>query len=357
MSRFMTVSRPLVVALGGVLFASCSAARAPASVPLAPPPSLDGAGDPQAFPSGLDAASSHLAPPVSGTDGPGGDQRDRDDRHVARPPEVTRPVDAGGALPDPVQAAGVVQRVRGGFGFTEGPVWVSDRGYLLFSDLSTHTIHKLTPPAAFEVFRQPSQRSNGLGLDPQGRLVVCETATRRVTRTERDGSSVVLTDAYFGRPYTRPNDVIVRRDGNIYFTDINVALYRIDPTGKVHLVSEEIRPNGVALSPDEDTLYATHNPRAIWSFPLDAAGTPGPGKRLAELPASCDGMAVDDAGNLYTTVEEGVLVLRKDGTRWGTIPVPERPANCTFGDADRKTLYITARTGLYRVRLAIPGLP
>ncbi len=278
----------------------------------------------------------------------------------ARPdtaPDISPGADRSTATVDPVGTAGRAELIRGGFGFTEGPLWIAARGFLLFSDLNSSTIHRFTPPTMVDVFRTATNRSNGLALDPQGRLVICETATSRVTRSTLDGAPTVVADRYRAQPFTRPNDVIVRSDGTIYFTDINVAVYRIDPAGVVHLVSDTVKPNGIALSPDEKTLYVSNAPRSIWSFPVTADGSTGAGARLADISAGCDGMAVDDAGNLYTTVDTGIQVLKPTGESWGTIPVPERPANCSFGGADRKTLLITARTGLYQVRTAIPGLP
>jgi gluconolactonase len=254
---------------------------------------------------------------------------------------------------DPVRNAGRVERIRSGFGFLEGPVWVAARGFLLFNDLNSSTMYRFTPPSMVDVFRRNTNRANGLAIDPQGRLVICETNTGRVTRMTLDGQPVVVAMGY-----QRPNDVIVRSDGTIYFTDIlGRSVHRIDPRGRAHLVSNLVAPNGIALSPDEKILYTSHNPRQIFAFSVNPDGSTGQGRKLANIDGNCDGMAIDDAGNIYTTVDTGIQVLRPNGQSLGTIRVPERPANCTFGGADRKTLFITARTSLYRVSMPIPGLP
>jgi gluconolactonase len=133
----------------------------------------------------------------------------------------------------------------------------------------------------------------------------------------------------------------------------------VDPAGKVHLVAADmVRPNGIALSPDETVLYVSNaDPALVRRYPVAADGSTGTGVEFARTNGGSDGMAVDDAGNLYATVNDGIQIFRPDGREWGTVQTPKRPANCTFGDADRKTLYITARESLYRVRMEIPGLP
>jgi gluconolactonase len=274
---------------------------------------------------------------------------------------------------DPLMGRGDVEKVRGGFTFTEGPVWIASKGVLLFSDIPADTIHQLQPPATFTVFRMPTGRSNGLGLDPQQRLIASEHDNRRISRTLADGTVVTVADRWQGKRLNSPNDNITRSDGTIYFTDPPYGVpagqareldfqgvFRVDPAGTLHLESRDMnRPNGVALSPDEKTLYVDDTADGlVRKFPVKPDGSLGPPTIF--VPATGgggDGMAMDDAGNLYVTTNAGVTVYDPSGMTWGTIPVPEVPANCTFGGSDRKTLYITARTSLYRVTLKVPGLP
>lgn len=274
---------------------------------------------------------------------------------------------------DPLMGRGEVEKVRGGFTFTEGPVWIASKGLLLFSDTPADTIHQLQPPATVTVFRMPSGASNGLGLDPQGRLIASEGGNRRVSRTLADGTVVTVADRWQGKRLNSPNDTITRSDGTVYFTDPPYGLpagqarelefqgvFRVDPAGTLHLESMDMnRPNGVALSPDEKTLYVDDSEDGlVRTFPVRPDGSLGPPTVFVPSTGGIgDGMAVDDAGNLYVATTAGVRVYQPSGMLWGTIPVPEVPANCTFGGADRTTLYITARTSLYRVTLKIPGLP
>ncbi|HEV7452705.1 MAG TPA: SMP-30/gluconolactonase/LRE family protein [Pseudonocardiaceae bacterium] len=273
---------------------------------------------------------------------------------------------------DPLMGRGDVEKVRGGLMFTEGPVWIASKGLLLFTDIPADTIHQLQPPATVTVFRMPTGKSNGLGLDAQGRLIASEGDNRRVSRTLADGTVVTVADRWQGKRLNSPNDNITRSDGTIYFTDPPYGLpagqareldfqgvFRVDPAGTLHLESRDMnRPNGVALSPDEKTLYVADTEEGlVRKFPVRPDGSVGPPAIFVPSTGGGDGMAMDDGGNLYVTTNAGVQVYKPDGMAWGTISVPEVPANCTFGGADRKTLYITARTSLYRVTLKVPGLP
>jgi gluconolactonase len=284
--------------------------------------------------------------------------------------QPSQPADAG---LNPLVRRGDVEKVSGGFTFTEGPVWLASRGVLLFSDVPADTINQLQPPATITVFRRPTGRSNGLGLDPQGRLVASEGDNRRVSRTLADGTVVTVADRWQGKRLNSPNDNITRSDGTIYFTDPPYGLppgqpreldfqgvFRVDPAGTLHLESAEFnRPNGVALSPDGKTLYIDDTADGlVRKFPIRPDGSLGASATFVpSTGGGGDGMAVDDAGNVYVATDGGVKVYRPSGAPWGTIPVPEVPSNCAFGGADRKTLYITAKTSLYRVVLHIPGLP
>ncbi len=290
------------------------------------------------------------------------------------------PSDSVSAVPDadktgmdPLMGRGDVEKVRGGFTFTEGPVWIAPKGMLLFTDIPADTIHQLQPPATITVFRMPSGKSNGLGLDAQGRLIASEHDNRRVSRTLADGTVVTVADRWQGKRLNSPNDNITRSDGTIYFTDPPYGVpagqareldfqgvFRVDPVGTLHLESLDMnRPNGVTLSPDEKTLYvADAEDGLVRKFPVRPDGSLGPPTMFVpSTGGGSDGMAMDDAGNLYVTTNVGVQVYKPNGTTWGIIPVPEVPTNCAFGDFDRKTLYITAPTSLYRVTLNVPGLP
>jgi gluconolactonase len=257
--------------------------------------------------------------------------------------------------------------VKGGFGFTEGPVWIGGR--LLFSDIDTSTIHELLPDGGTTPFRQSSGKANGNAVDGQGRLLTCEGGNQRVTRSSgaAGAPTTPIAATYDAKPFNAPNDVIVRSDGNVYFTDPKYggglsqddeAVYRIDVAGNVGRVAHDfVKPNGIALSPDGATLYVVDNGSdQLMSAPVDGAGGVGTFTMLAAA-AGGDGMAVDDAGNLYVATTGGVKVVRVNGEDLGTIEVAEVPANCTFGGIDRRTLYVTARTGLYSIVLNVPGLP
>lgn len=269
--------------------------------------------------------------------------------------------------------AGEPERIGTGFQFTEGPVWHPD-GYLLFSDIPANRIVKWTSDGNVETFRAPSGNSNGLTYDRQGRLIACEHGVRRVSRAEPDGTITVLAERYQGKRLNSPNDVVVKSDGSIYFTDppYGVAaeqreldfqgVYRIAPDGTLTLLVDDFdRPNGLAFSPDEKTLYIDDSARRhVRAFDVQADGTLANGRVLVDMAIDADGvpdgMKVDVAGVLYVTGAGGTWVVSPKGEHLGTIVTPELPANCAFGDSDHKTLYITARTAVYRVRLKTEGV-
>ena len=266
-----------------------------------------------------------------------------------------------------------------GFGFTEGPVWRGD--HLLFSDIPNSRIvrYELAEEGPrVTTFRYPSGNSNGMTLDRERRLVTCEHTHRRVSRTGSDGRLTVLANRYDGRRFNSPNDVVVKSDGSVYFTDPPFGLagqsqgkeqdvngvYRVSPDGsEVALVAADMeRPNGLAFSPDESILYVDDSALGhILAFDVSSDGSLGNSRVFAELRSDeagvPDGMKIDVEGNVYCTGPGGVWVLDSSARVLGRIMPPEVPANCAWGDSDLRGLYLTARTGLYRVRLAIPGAP
>ena len=273
--------------------------------------------------------------------------------------------------------AGDPEQLASGLEFTEGPVWHPD-GYLLFSDIPANRTYKWSDKNGLEVWRQPTGNANGMTLDQQQRLVRCEHTGRQVSRVEADGSITALATHYNGGRLNSPNDVVIKSDGTVYFTDPPYGLdslepsereqpcngvYRILTDGTMVLLADDFdRPNGLAFSPDESILYVDDSPRRhVRAFDVRPDGTLTNSRILADMdhpqPGSPDGMKIDEAGNLYVTGATGVWVFEPDGTHLGVIVTPERPANCAWGDSDRKSLYITARTGLYRIRVKVAGLP
>ena len=270
-----------------------------------------------------------------------------------------------------------LERVATGFGFAEGPIWCKD--YLLFSDIPRNRIvrwHMRSEGPEVTTFRSPSGNSNGLTLDKSGRLIACEHSTRRVTRTEVDGSISVLAEQYEGRRLNSPNDVVVRSDGSIYFTDPPYGLknldtwkelpfngvYRFAPDGKLVLLVDDFeRPNGLAFSPDESVLYIDDTARChIRAFDVSPDGSLGNGRVLIDMQSSetgsADGMKIDQQGTIYCTGPGGLWVIDSSGQCIGRIAIPEAPSNLAWGDKDWRTLYITARSSIYRLRLTVPGV-
>ncbi|MGO9569078.1 MAG: SMP-30/gluconolactonase/LRE family protein [Desulfomonilaceae bacterium] len=272
-----------------------------------------------------------------------------------------------------------VDKLATGYHFTEGPVWNLDGGFLLFSDIPGNRISKWSQQDGISEFRFPSGKSNGLTLDRKGRLIACEHATRRVSRTEDDGTVVTIASHFDGKKLNSPNDVVVKSDGSVYFTDPPYGLnpvfgtleapelpffgvYRLSPNGdELRLLIDDSVPNGLAFSPDETLLYvADTEMNHIRVFDVNSDGGTTNGRIFAQIPGdplAPDGMKLDSEGNIYVTGKGGIWILNPEGRRLGIIPVPELPANLCWGDKDWKTLYITARTSLYRVRLNIPGVP
>jgi gluconolactonase len=303
--------------------------------------------------------------------------------------KVTRlsPAFAGLVAPD-----AKIEKLAGGFDFVEGPVWNPEGGYLLFSDPNTNTIYRWSPDGQVSVYRTKSgyagldigeyrqPGSNGLALDREGRVTINQHGNRRVVRVERTGAVTVLADNYRGQRLNSPNDLVYRSDGSLYFTDPPFGLPRVfaDPAketawsgvyrlkdGEVTLLTRELSgPNGIALSPDERTAYVGNwdpKHKVIMAYDLLPDGTFGKGRIFyditrAEPGEDCwDGIKVDALGNVYAAGPRGVYVLSPDGKLLGLITPPEHVANMAWGDADRRTLYLTATAGLYRIRMKVPG--
>ena len=271
-----------------------------------------------------------------------------------------------------------IERVASGFEFTEGPIWMAEDRCLLFSDIPASKIFKLSADRRVSIFRDPSDNCNGLTRDRQGRLLACEHGSRRVTRTEPDGKIVVLSDRFDDRKLNSPNDIIVKSDGTIYFTDPTYGIrseqqeqpfqgvYRLSSDGLdlSIIVDDFIAPNGLAFSPDELTLYIDDSAPErchIRAFDVRSDGTIDGDRVFADLttPGKSgvpDGMKVDRQGLLYATGPGGVWVFEPDGNHLGTIELPEQPANCAWGDPDWCSLYITAQTSVYKIRVNTPGI-
>ena len=271
-------------------------------------------------------------------------------------------------LCNPIIGFAPAQLVGESFQFTEGPVWRGD--HLLFSDIAGNTIYRLDPPSTLSVFRTLSDQANGLALDTAGNLLAAEHATRRVSSTDAiSGVRTTLVDRYQGLRFNSPNDLQTRSDGTLYFTDpdfglVNPAvnrelqhnsLYRRAPDGALSLewmgTIGVNQPNGVQLSLDGGFLLVTDTTRGeLRRWNVAVSGALSNLVILASGLSSADGMCMDSAGNIYVAVASGVEIYTVDGARWGNVPIPRMAANCAFGDSDGRSLYVTARQGLYRVR-------
>jgi len=295
------------------------------------------------------------------------------------------------SLDEIVPASATIEKIAEGFQFTEGPVWHPD-GYLLFSDPNNNVIYRWTPDGQVSIYRTKSgykgfdigeyhqPGSNGLTLDREGRLTVNEHGNRRVTRLEKNGVVTVLADRFEGKRLNSPNDLVYRSDGALYFTDPPFGLPKIydDPRkelpysgvfclfkGKLHLVSKDLLgPNGLAFSPDEKYLYVDNwdvKKKIVMRYEVEPDGALSNGKVFFDMTSApgeeaLDGMKVDLAGNLYVSGPGGVWIISPQGKHLGMIQPTQLPANMGWGDEDGRTLYMTARTAVYRVRLNIAGV-
>jgi gluconolactonase len=286
-----------------------------------------------------------------------------------------------------------IEKLAEGFDWSEGPVWIKEGGYLLFSDVPSNVVYKWKAGDGVSEFLRPSgytgsqprggePGSNGLTVDSQGRLVLCEHGDRRVARLEKDRHKTTLADRYEGKRLNSPNDLVYHSNGDLYFTDPPYGLeknvgdpkkelpfqgvYRVKPDGQITLLTKELsRPNGIAFSPDEKTLYvAVSDPqRAVWmAYDVKADGTIASGRIFSDVTALVspqhkglpDGMKVDKAGNLFATGPGGVFIFSPDGKHLGTINTGEATANCAWGE-DGSVLYITADMYLCRVKTRTKG--
>lgn len=266
-----------------------------------------------------------------------------------------------------------------GFLFTEGPLWHVREQYLLFSDMPGNQIRRWSAKDGVQSFRKPSNMSNGLAWDREGRLLACEHATSRVTRTETDGRITVIASHYQGKELNSPNDIVVKRDGGIYFSDPTYGraefyglprepeldfrgVYRADPDGSelTLLAGDFGQPNGLCFSADERLLFVNDTERQhIRVFDVKPDGTLANSRVWAETTGdgagAPDGMKLDSRGNLYCCGPGGIHVFDPQAKCLGVIRVPEYTANFNWGDADLKSLFITASTSLYRIRVKVPG--
>jgi len=267
------------------------------------------------------------------------------------------------------------QRLATGFVFTEGPLWHPD-GFYYFVDVHSSVLYRIVPGKAAEVVRDKTGGGNGTTFDLERRLILCEGDNRRVTRTASDGRIEVLMDRYEGKRLNRPNDVVCKSDGSIYFTDPGLrvplaerelpyaGVYRVMPDGSTSLVADFEYPNGLAFSADERRLYVANTRWAqyIHVLELDAAGRMARRRIFADMSSDetdgvPDGMKVDTEGRVFCTGPGGTWVFSPEGKRLGIIRTPEVPANLAFGGPDLKTLFLTARTSVYTLRVKVPGLP
>jgi gluconolactonase len=286
-----------------------------------------------------------------------------------------------------------IEVIGQGFEWCEGPIWIKKEGHLLFSDIPRNSIMKWKAGEGVTLFMKPAgftgtvdygrePGSNGLTLDSEGRLTLCEHGDRRVARLYGDGGKRTLADNYQGKRLNSPNDLVFKSNGDLYFTDPPYGLpkqaddprreldfcgvYRVKPDGAITLLNREMtRPNGLAFSPDEKTLYVAQSDpeKAIWmSYPVQGDGTLGTGRIFKDvtelvkqkLPGLPDGMKVDQHGNLFATGPGGVHVMAPDGTLLGRIDTGERTSNCAWGD-DGSTLYMTADHFLVRIKTKTKG--
>jgi gluconolactonase len=270
----------------------------------------------------------------------------------------------------------VAERLATGFQFTEGPLWHPD-GYYYFADIWPSRLYRLVPGKEPELVREGTNEGNGTTFDLKGRLLQCEGAGRRIVSVLPDGHTEVVVDHFEEKRFNRPNDIICRSDGAIFFSDpmgrvpiglreLPSAVYMIDPDGALKQVAECEYPNGLAFSPDEQTLYVsnTRSMPHIQAWQLNPDGTLARRRLFADMSTPepdeangvPDGMKVDTEGRVFCTGPGGTWVYEPDGALIGVIRTPEVPANLVFGGPDLRTLFLTARTSVYTLRVKTPGV-
>ena len=284
-------------------------------------------------------------------------------------------------LLDVVDEGLALEQLAGDFQFTEGPIWHPREKHLTFSDIPANRMFRWSETGGVAVFREPSNMTNGNTYDQQGRMLSCEHATSRVTRTEADGSVAVLASHYQGKELNSPNDIVVRNDGTVWFTDPTYGradrtgivreleldfrgVYRLHPDGGdlVLLAKDFDMPNGLAFTPDHHSLYVADTPRRhIRRFAIEADGALSGGDVFAESsgdgPGAPDGLKTDSAGNVFCAGPGGVHVYHPaDGACLGVIQTPAFCANFAWGGDDLRTFFLTSSTGLYRTRVKVPGI-
>lgn len=261
-----------------------------------------------------------------------------------------------------------IDRVAANNRFTEGPVW-SREGFLLFSDVPNNRMLKFVPGKGVETFRENTAGANGNAYDAKGLLYTCETRSRRVMRQTKEGAWEVVADRFEGKRLNAPNDLIVRKDGHLYFTDPAFGeqatareldfygVYHVSPKGELRLIARpKGRPNGVALSPNGRILYVSNSDeRAVYAYDLDGSGTASNERVfLKGIEGPPDGIRTDEKGNLYVAAKQ-LPIYTPQGRLLHTLTFPEQPRNLAFGDPDFQTLYVTAYSSVYRVRLPVKG--
>lgn len=282
-----------------------------------------------------------------------------------------------------VPKGAVLERIAHGLVFTEGPVWDARQGALIWTDIRGDKILRWAPGKGQTTILEPTGKANGLTLDTQNRIVVAGWGSRTVWRWEPDGTHTVLASTYHGKKLNTPNDIVVKSDGSIWWTDPDGGLYipgmcgedvqkyldfagvyRVNPDGSgITLVTDQVEgPNGLCFSPDESLLYVNDTPRRnIQVYDVQPDGSLTNGRIFytdgGTEPGVPDGMKVDVEGNVYCTASAGIHVIDPRGKLLGRIKVPEHVANMAWGDADFRTMYICAREVVYRARLGIPGVP
>lgn len=261
-----------------------------------------------------------------------------------------------------------IEKFTGGYTFAEGPVWSRD-GYLIFSDVPENKIYKVVPGEKPQAWRTPSGKANGNTFDVKGNLYTCESQARRVTRTDKKGVVEAIAEKFEGKRFNAPNDIVVRKDGHVYFTDpafgeqVNgreldfYGVYHITPKLEIELIAKPSgRPNGIALAPTGRTLYVSNSDeRAVYAYDIDKDGKASNERKLISgIDGPPDGIKVDEKGNLYVTANH-LPIYSPQGKLLHTIDFGETPRNCAFGEPDFQTLFVTARTSVYRVRLPVKG--